>query len=120
MLRVLARTIAAGVVATTLFACGSSNDVTGPPEAGTVTATTDLTFTPATITLARSGGSAAVTWTFQSTNHKVVFDTQPSGATVEGIPSTANASVVREFTVTGTYSYHCPFHDGMTGSVIIQ
>ena len=119
MLRALARTIVAASMTAALFACGSDS-VTGPPAAGTVTATTDLHFTPQSITLSRSSGSAALTFTFQSTNHKVVWDTQPSGAAVEQVPSTHDASVERQLSVAGTYTYHCPFHDGMTGTVIVE
>jgi plastocyanin len=119
MPRALARTIVTASMTAALFACGSDS-VTGPPVAGTVIATTELKFTPQSITLTRSGGSAALTFTFQSTNHKVVWDTQPSGAAVEEVPSTHDASVLRQLTVAGTYTYHCPFHDGMTGTVIIE
>lgn len=119
MPRALARTIVVASMTAALFACGSDS-VTGPPVAGTVIATTELQFTPQSITLKRSDGSAALTFAFQSTNHKVVWDTQPSGAAVEGVPSTHDASVLRQLTVAGTYTYHCPFHDGMTGTVIIE
>ncbi len=119
MSRAFARTILVGTLAAVLFAC-RSDGVAGPPSAGTVVANTDLHFAPQSLTLSRSGGSAELTFTFQSTNHKVVWDTQPSGSALETVPSTHDASVVRELTVAGTYTYHCPFHEGMTGTVIVE
>lgn len=119
MLRAFARTIVAGTLAATLFACGSSS-ITAPPAAGTVLATSDLHFTPASLTRARVQGVADVTFTFQSTNHTVIWDSQPGGATAENIPSTANASVIRNLTIAGTYTYHCSIHPSMTGTVIVQ
>lgn len=119
MFRAQPRTIVAGTLAAALFACGSDS-VTAPPLAGTVTATSDLHFTPASLTRARIQGVADVTFTFQNTNHTVVWDTQPGGAAAENIPSTANASVSRAFTIAGTYTYHCSIHSSMTGTIVVQ
>ena len=72
------------------------------------------------MTIARSGGTGAVTWTFQSLAHTVTWDSKPAGATVSDIGATHDANVARPFTVAGTYAYHCSIHPGMTGSVIVQ
>jgi plastocyanin len=59
-----------------------------------------------------------VTWNFNAgvTAHNVTWETVGSPA---GIGSTTNASVGRQFTTTGTFSYHCSLHPGMTGSVTV-
>ena len=120
MLRVTARSLAAGIISAALMACGSSS--TSPtPMPGTVTATSSLQFTPSTVTVTQSGGSATVTWVFQSVAHTVTWDPpQPAGATVADIDPTQNADVARDFSVTGTYTYHCSIHPEMKGTVIVQ
>ncbi|MEO8880856.1 MAG: plastocyanin/azurin family copper-binding protein [Gemmatimonadaceae bacterium] len=118
MLRALARTIVAGTLAATLFACGS--DSITNPTAATVVASSQLQFTPQNISLSRSGGTAQLTFSFESTHHTVVWDTQPSGASVENIALSANTSVERDMTVAGTYMYHCSIHPSMTGTVTIH
>lgn len=119
MTRALARTMAATTLAVTLFGCGSTS--TEPSaDNGTITATTSLQFTPATITVSRTGGSAQVTWAFQSVSHTVSWDSQPSGAVVSDIGSTQSASVARGFSVAGTYQYHCEIHDEMHGTVVVE
>ena len=86
----------------------------------TVTATSSLQFTPSTVTVTQNGAPATVTWVFQNVAHTVNWDTQPVGASVTDIGATSSASVVRDFSVTGTYTYHCSIHPQMTGTVIVQ
>jgi plastocyanin len=119
MLRVTARILAAGITAAALVACGSSS--TSPTTTpGTVTATNSLQFSPSTVTVTQNGAPATVTWVFQNVAHTVNWDTQPVGATVANIGATSSASVARDFSVTGTYTYHCSIHPQMTGTVIVQ
>lgn len=95
--------------------------VTSPSSTASVAATTGLVFSPNSVTVVRSGGTATVTWNFQSVAHTVSFDSQPAGASVEDIPATASASVSRTFTVAGTYAYHCTIHGpGMNGVINVQ
>ena len=119
MLRVTARILAAGVISAALMACGGSS--TSPkPTPGTVTATSNLQFTPSTVTVTQNGAPATVTWVFQSVAHTVTWDTQPVGASVTDIGATSSASVSRDFSVSGTYTYHCSIHPQMTGTVVVQ
>ena len=119
MLQATVRTLATGFMAAALAACGSSTTAPNTPP-GTVTASSSLVFTPSTVTVTRSGAAATVTWVFQNVAHTVLWDSQPTGATVAGIPSTSGASVARDFTIAGTYTYHCTIHSNMTGTVIVQ
>jgi len=119
MLRASARTLAAGIFVALLVACGSSTTSPNTPP-GTVTAESSLKFSPSSVTVTRSGGTATVTWVFQSVAHTVTWDTQPSGGAVADIPATSGASVARDFTVVGPYTYHCSIHPFMTGMVIVQ
>jgi plastocyanin len=119
MLRATARTIAAGIITAAVMACGgSSTSIDKTP--GTVTATSGLQFTPSTVTVTQNGAPVTVTWIFQSVAHTVTWNTQPVGATVANIGATSDASVGRDFSVTGTYTYHCSIHPEMTGTVIVQ
>ncbi|HEV7704196.1 MAG TPA: plastocyanin/azurin family copper-binding protein [Gemmatimonadaceae bacterium] len=121
MIRALARTIAALTIVALLSECGSA--VTAPlADSTSVSATSDMQFTPSTMHVSLSGTTptAIVTWVFQSVVHSVVWDTQPEGADVFDVGNTSNASVSRAFHVAGTYSYHCAIHSSMSGTVIVE
>ena len=112
-------TITASVTIGSVTKAGSQPvTVSTPSASGDVTATTTLAFQPPTVTVARSGGTAAVTWHFQSVGHTVTWDAQPGS--VADIPETTSANVSRNFTVNGTYHYHCSIHPTMTGVITVQ
>jgi plastocyanin len=112
-------TISASITAGSVTKSGSQSiTVSTPTASGSVTATTGQTFDPSTVTVARSGGTATVTWHFQSLAHTVSWDSQPGSVT--DIDLTSSASVARDFTVAGTYKYHCSVHPGMHGVVNVQ
>jgi plastocyanin len=48
----------------------------------------------------------------------VTWDSQPGS--VADIDATSSASVARDFTVAGTYHYHCSIHPQMVGVVNVQ
>jgi plastocyanin len=59
-----------------------------------------------------------ITWHFQSVAHTVTWDAQPGSVT--DIAATSSANVSRNFTVAGTYHYHCSIHPSMTGVITVQ
>jgi plastocyanin len=85
-----------------------------------VTATSSLSFDPHSVTIGRASGTGTVTWTFQSVGHTVSWDSQPSGAAVADIGVSSSTNVARNFTVAGTYTYHCSIHSNMSGVVVVQ
>jgi len=92
--------------------------VSTPSATGNIAATTGLAFDPNKVTVARAGGTASVTWHFQSTAHTVTWDA--TAGSVADIPATASADVSRNFTVAGTYHFHCSIHPQMTGVITVQ
>jgi len=73
----------------------------------------DNFFSPATITIPQG---SAITWSNQgSMNHTVTFDTLygDSGTLYPG------SSYTQTFNSSGSFTYHCRFHSGMTGTVIV-
>ena len=117
-------------LAAAILACGGSSDSTGPGTTGggggggggtTPVATTAVSmksraFTPKAIKLA---SGATVTWTNADAEpHNVIFDSGnvPASGTVDG---GGNAALAMP-TIAGTYAYHCSFHAGMSGSVVVQ
>jgi plastocyanin len=111
--------ISASITAGSITKSGSQTvTVSTPTSSGSVTATAQLAFDPSTVTIARSGGTSTVTWHFQSVAHTVTWDAQPG--TVTDIDPTSNANVARNFTIAGTYHYHCSIHPQMLGVVNVQ
>jgi uncharacterized protein YjdB len=92
--------------------------VSTPSASGDVTATAGLAFDPNAIVIARSGGTGTITWHFQSVAHTVTWDSQPGAVT--DIIATMNGDVSRNFTVAGSYHYHCSIHPTMTGVITVQ
>jgi plastocyanin len=114
-------TITASITSGSVTHTGTTQvTVVTPTASGSVTATSGLAFTPHSVTIGRSSGTGTVTWTFQNVAHTVTWDSQPSGAAVADIGATSSADVGRNFTVAGTYQYHCSIHSNMSGVVIVQ
>jgi len=112
-------TISASITIGSVTHSGSQGiAVITPSATGDVTATTGLAFEPPSVTVLRDAGTSAVTWHFQSVAHTVTWDAQP-GSVVD-IAATASANVSRNFTVAGTYHYHCSIHPNMTGTITVQ
>jgi plastocyanin len=86
------------------------------PGGDNVVTTPNLTFSPATITIAPG---EAVTWQISETTHNVTFAAlEPTGG---DIPNTApGTSVTRTFQSPGSYPYECTLHPGMNGTVIVE
>ena len=107
----------------TAAACGGSSGGYGgiaspppPTDPRTITASTSLAFTPATLTVTAGD---TVTFAFQSVAHNVFFDTQTgTPANIDG--SNANSSITRVFTTPGTYRYTCHIHPFMEGTVVVR
>ncbi|MEP7378573.1 MAG: cupredoxin domain-containing protein [Chloroflexota bacterium] len=76
--------------------------------------------TPAGATPAAPASGAAtvsgfVTWTnSDSTSHTVTFDNGPDCGTVSG-----GGTTTAQFTVAGSYSYHCKIHSSMKGTIVV-
>jgi plastocyanin len=85
-----------------------------PGATASVSATTQNSFDPKTVTITRGG---TVTWNF-ATLHDVTFDTQ--GAPGD-IAARATGSAALTFQTAGTFNYHCTIHGtGMNGTVVVQ
>ena len=106
-------------------ACGGSGGGYGgisnpppppPPAPRTVTAASNLTFGPASLTVAAGD---VVTFDFQSVAHNVYFDAQ-TGAPADITGANANTTVTRAFTTAGTYHYTCHIHPSMQGTIVVQ
>ena len=126
-------------------ACGGGATATGTPAAGTATPAA-ATATPASATAtpvaaaiicdaSGEGGSVAIenfsydpstatvavngfiTWTNNdSASHTVTFDGGPNCGNVSGGGGTETV----QFTVAGSYPYHCNIHPEMTGTVEVS
>ena len=85
-----------------------------PPTGATVQAGLSTSFSPTTVTIART---ASVTWQWAGLNHNVTFDAV-TGAPAD-IPTRSTGSVSRQFNTAGTFPYQCTLHAGMTGQVVV-
>jgi plastocyanin len=89
--------------------------VSAPVPGGVTVTTPNLTFTPATVTIAAGG---TVTWQFSGNTHNVTFTGgTPPGGNIPDQP--AGSSQSRTFPTTGSYGYLCTRHNGMTGTVVV-
>lgn len=85
-----------------------------PAAANTIAATDLLNFSPTDLTVTKG---TAVTFTFQSVTHSIVFD---AGAGVADTGPLYNTSVQRTFSTAGTFPFHCAIHSYMTGQITVQ
>ena len=83
------------------------------PAAATVTAPAFL-FTPPAVDV-KAGGS--VTWSIADVHHAVEFTT---GGAPADLPELQNSSAARTFPASGTFTYRCPIHPQMTGSIRVH
>jgi plastocyanin len=107
----------ARVTATSGSASGTVDLVvqtTGFPGQADVTALAASAFSPATVDIATGG---TVTWTFQAL-HNVTFD--PAAGAPANIADRSSGSEQRTFAQTGSFSYHCTIHAGMSGTVVVH
>lgn len=103
---------------------GNPNIPVGVPKTSTSAATAakevsiaiqNFAFAPARIVVTRG---SKVTWeNNDSVSHTVTAD---SGNTPHSQTLSHGQSYSVTFTERGTFSYHCSFHPGMTGEVVVQ
>jgi len=74
------------------------------------------TFQPTSLTVAK--GTNVSFQNNSGVEHNVVIDSQ--NANVPDIGDITSGTVVRTFSVAGTWAFHCTIHAGMTGSVTVQ
>ena len=80
---------------------------------GTAVAIADFSYNPASANVAVNG---FVTWTnADSATHTVSFDSGPNCGNVGG-----GGTQTVQFTVAGTYPYHCAIHTSMKGTVVVS
>ncbi len=103
-----------------LLGCGSTygggGGIVTPPAGNTIAATDAIVFTPATLTV---NAGQTVTYTFGSVPHNVFFNAQ-TGAPADIPGNNSNASIDRQFTMPGSYSFSCHIHPSMHGTVVVQ
>ena len=86
--------------------CGASGE-------GSSVSIADFSFNPAAATVATNG---FLTWrNNDGTSHTVTFDSGPNCGSLSG-----GDSETVQFTVAGSYPYHCNIHPDMTGTVEVS
>lgn len=117
------RILALGLLASgmLLFACSKDDDDdnTGggnnpPPGSGNSVTISGSSFSPGTLTIQRG---VTVTWTNTDSNpHTVTADNNSFNSGTLN----PNATFSHTFNTAGTFPYHCNFHSGMNGSVVVN
>jgi plastocyanin len=80
---------------------------------GTAVNIADFAFSPGSATTTANG---FVTWTnSDGTTHTVTFDNGPDCGSVSG-----GAATTAQFTVAGSYAYHCRIHSSMKGTIVVS
>ena len=109
-----AQITATGIIGSVTKTQAVTVTVAVPGATASVSATTQNSYDPKTVTISRGG---TVTWSF-ATLHDVTFDTQGSPANI-GQKSSGTAAVT--FPNAGTFNYHCAIHgQGMNGTIVVQ
>jgi plastocyanin len=113
------RSIIGGLVLSIVIGCGSDAPQGGPsgpggpatPTVGTAVNVNDSFFSPKNL---QASAGQTVTWTWVgSQSHNVTFNDGPESG------DKINGTFQRNFPATGTFSYSCTNHVGMTGSVVV-
>src|SRR5712671_6517256 len=99
-----------------LNSCKKNNDDNSPSSPPTNEVwMQNTTFNPSTITVSTG---TTITWRNKdSMNHTV---TSNSGSELNSGTLGGGATFPHQFNTAGTYTYHCTFHSGMTGQVVVQ
>lgn len=74
-------------------------------------------FAPANVLLRRGG---SIDFVFPALAHAVNFQLPTTAGAPAAIPTTSNATVRRSFGTVGDFTYECPIHPGMTGTVRVR
>ncbi|HMA20760.1 MAG TPA: plastocyanin/azurin family copper-binding protein [Gemmatimonadaceae bacterium] len=75
------------------------------------------TFSPKSITVSK--GTTVSFVNNSGIEHNTIFDGTRSPG-VDDIPANTSGTFTREFTTAGRFAFHCSFHAGMTGEVVVQ
>ncbi len=92
----------------------SPNNSNPPPATSNTIKLNGMAFSPASLTI-KPG--TTVTWNNNdNTAHTVTAD----DASFDSGNLAVGKTYTRIFTISGSYPYHCNFHSGMTGTIIVQ
>lgn len=89
----------------------------GTPPGTSVGVTVGNNFFAPKDTVVQTGGTVTWTWNPGGVTHSVTFDNGPAPLPAETVQSTGTKDII--LTAVGTYNYHCKFHSGMTGTVMV-
>jgi plastocyanin len=95
---------------------GSSNGygVSNPPAAANTINLSGSVFSPSTLTV-----KVGTTITWNNNDNKAHTVTADDSSFDSGSLA-AGKSYTRTFGTAGSFSYHCNFHSGMTGTIVVQ
>ena len=117
----LVTAVASGTTDITASASGATGKTTvtvgTTPAAITIEWNLGAQTMPVTTTI--TGGTPVQWHNADGTTHSVVADTAPPPETVPSITAGAT-SPSRTILAKGTYHYHCSFHPGMHGTLVVQ
>ncbi|MEP7360874.1 MAG: cupredoxin domain-containing protein [Chloroflexota bacterium] len=90
----------------------SASIVCGASGSGTAVAIADFAFNPAS---ANTTANGFVTWNnSDGATHTVTFDNGPDCGNVPG-----GGTTTAQFSVAGSYAYHCKIHSTMHGTIVV-